>query len=477
MKATHAYLSAALAGLLAGCVTGVPARADEPPPAPGAAPQPEKPKNEEPGSIPAGESKPPQAEAAPAKPDPPEKNGDAPKKKTAKEGKDAAPPAKDSRDQEIQDLKRVIDDLRKRVEDLEKNKTPPPAQPEAPAPETPAPTTEPAGGGRASATLIPNISAIGNIQFRGGDTGRTPNRGRFNFDEFEIAFQDAVSPGLRYDVFLSASKGENWKLGMEEGYLTAGRLGKGLTARLGRIRTPFGKVNPTHPHSRVYIDQPAVMTAFLGPDGLISDGAVVEYLLPFKKLFARAELGRWETTSDLQDGMGFNGGRNGAWSGRVYFGKEVGRDKELELGFSRYSGRGEIPTEMGSNRALAVNGVDLTYRSFPSSYRRYLLQAELMSHDTGNEFAGSRTRVGGYLLAAYRWSQFWEAGARADYTQYPFPIGGHELSGHLFLTKFLTEQTSLRLQLSHGSSPGFSDYNQILFQVLFGSGPHTHPLQ
>lgn len=402
--------------------------------------------------------------------------------------KPAAPaPAGDARDREIQELKQLIQQLQKRVEDLEKKPAPemPPAQPPAPEPPaaaTPAPAdqapppapTAPSGAG---ATFLPNISAVGNIQFRGGDTSRTGNRGQFNFDEFEVAFQDKVSPSLRYDIFFSAAKEEEWKLGMEEGFLTAERLATGLRARLGRIRIPFGKVNPTHPHQRIYIDTPAPIVAFLGPEGVVGDGANVEYLLPFKNVFAHVELGKWETTSETEDGLGFNGSGRGAWSGRLWLGREVGRDKELELGFSRYMGKGQIATGRGPGRDLAVNGVDLTYRSYPGSYQRILLQAEALLHETEDVPGSTRRRFGAYALGAYRWNQFWEAGGRADYTQYPFPIDGHEWAAHLFLTKYITEQTSLRLQLTHGQAPDVGGYNQILFQVLFGSGPHTHPLQ
>lgn len=402
-------------------------------------------------------------------------------------------PMSDPRDQQIAELKRIVEELQKRVGELEKRPappgtpapgTPPPAAPtpDTPAPTTPAPTSGSSGGG-AAATYIPNLSVVGNLQFAAGDTGRTPGRGRFHFSEFEVALQDAVTPSLRYDVFLSAAKDDEWKLGMEEGYVTASRLADHLTARLGRIRVPFGKVNPTHPHTRLYIDQPLAMTAFLGPDGLISDGAVAEYLLPVKGFFARAELGRWSTTSSAEDGLGFTGGGNGAWSGRMWLGRDLGHDRELEFGASRYQGRGDV--DSFGRTQLAVNGLDLTYRSFPGNYKRTIYQAELLAHETGSFSGNDRVRLGGYLMGAYRLNQFWEWGFRGDYTQFPVPINGREYAASLFLTKYITEQTSLRAQYTYSNLAGFNGVgmggnggdNRLLFQVLFGSGSHTHPLQ
>lgn len=153
-------------------------------------------------------------------------------------------PAKDTRDEEIQLLKKQLADIQRRLEELEKAKD---QKPETPAP-TPEPTPAPEAP-KASATLLPNISVVGNIIFRGGDRSTIEGRGRTNFEEFELAFQDDFAPGLRYDAFLSAAKGEDWKLGLEEGYVTATRLAQGLSARVGRIRTPVGKFNTLHPHS------------------------------------------------------------------------------------------------------------------------------------------------------------------------------------------------------------------------------------
>lgn len=377
----------------------------------------------------------------------------------------------DPRDQKIEELTHIVDELRRRVEELEKRPAPTPAAPETAPPPATAPPA-PAGG---AATLLPNISAVGNVIFRGGDTKGTEGRGRFNLEEVELAYQDRVAPNLRADFFMSAEKEADWTAGIEEGYLTwSNLLGmKGLSGRFGKLRTPFGKLNPTHPHTWRFVDQPSVITAFLGPDGLNSDGAAVQYLLPIKGLFANLEIGRWQTSSDAEDGLGFGGTGNDAWSGRLWFGKEVGRDRELELGFSRYQGTG-TPDGFNHETRLAINGVDLTFRAFPSAYRRLLIQAEAVQHQTTG---GGKTRWGGYLGGALQLNQYWEVGARGDYTQFPFPVDGHESAVSAFLTRYLTEQTSVRVQLRHGSRPEDGTFNEAFLQFLFGFGPHSHLLQ
>jgi hypothetical protein len=316
---------------------------------------------------------------------------------------------------------------------------------------------------------------VGNLIFRGGDRSTIEGRGRTHFEEFELAFQDDVAPGLRYDAFLSAAKDEDWKLGLEEGYVTATRLAQGLSARIGRIRTPVGKFNALHPHSWPTISQPSVITAFMGPEGLVSDGAVLQYNLPVKGMFARAELGYWGTTSEKENGLGFGGGNNGAASGRLWLGKEVGKNKEFELGFSRYQGRGDIRGVDGKMKSLT--GLDITYRAFPASYRRYLVTGELLAHSSDRLGRGNATRLGGFLEAAYRMNRYWEAGLRGDYTKLPYPLNGREWAGSLFITKYLTEQTSLRLEYQYGNSTLNGNGSGVFLQLLFGSGPHTHALQ
>lgn len=376
----------------------------------------------------------------------------------------------DPRDQQIAELKKVIEGLQKRIEDLEKRPAPP--EPETtPPPPTPPPATTPSRG---SATFLPNISAIGNLVFGAGDTKRIPNRGRFNFDEFEVALQDQIASRLRYDVFFSAAKGEEWKVGLEEGFLTATALYPGLNARIGRIRTPFGKFNPLHPHQWLFITQPSVQGALMGPEGLTSDGAVLEYTFPTKGFFLRGELGGWQTTSEAEDGLGFAAGQLGAYSGRLWAGKALGRDRELELGFSRYQGRGDIK-DIG-HRARRLTGVDLTYRAYPGNGRRLIASAELMNLET--DLPGqTKNAPGGFAYLAYRMNPFWEAGIRGDYTRFPYPTGSYDWGGSAFLTKYINEQTSLRLEYQYTRSPLLGTGNAIYFQILFGSGPHSHNLQ
>jgi hypothetical protein len=371
-----------------------------------------------------------------------------------------------------------------RIDQLEKQRAPAAPSPEAPAPTPPAPETPapeapsteapPAAPPTPTATLLPNISGLGNFKFVGSDSRGTENRGKVFTDEFEIGLQDRVAPNLRLDAFVTSGT-PDFSTSVEEAYATwSNPLGiNGLSARIGKQRTPFGKLNPQHPHTWLYITQPSAITALLGSDGLSSDGIVGQYLIPLAGTFLNLEMGRWITRSEAADGLGFAGGQNGAYSGRLWFGKEVGRDRELELGLSTYLGRGDVPGD--GRRQLYVSGLDFTFRHFPGAYQRLMLQGELIRHTTGSY--GGHPRIGGYLTLAKRLSQYYEAGLRGDYTRFPYPTPGHESAASLFLTRFITEQTAVRVEFRHGARPVDGGFNELWLQLLTGFGRHSHNLQ
>ena len=108
--------------------------------------------------------------------------------------------------------------------------------------------------------------------------------------------------------------------------------------------------------------------------------------------------------------------------------------------------------------------------------RRIVLQGEAIQHHTSG--AGSdRNRWGGYLDLAYRPNRYCEGGIRGDSTRLPFPQDGQESAISAYVTRFLTEQTSMRLQVRHGSRPDKSGFTEVYLQFLFGFGPHLHLLQ
>jgi hypothetical protein len=124
---------------------------------------------------------------------------------------------------------------------------------------------------RASQSLNPDISAIGDIFF-----DLSPKRPRFTEDgtrfalaEVELGIQAFVDPFFRADFFLGLHGGE---IEVEEGYVTALALPGELQAKLGRLHLPFGKVNLTHRPELLTVEYPHVHQQYFSGEGFRSTG-------------------------------------------------------------------------------------------------------------------------------------------------------------------------------------------------------------
>lgn len=393
------------------------------------------------------------------------------------------------------DLKKLVADqaelirkLTERIEKLEKGQ-PGPSTPtdEPPIPAIELPGAAPAQPPAAKASQLPDISVIGNHIGRFLSVAGDPARNRLRLSELEIGIQQPILPGVRMDAFLSSAADGNFAFGLEEGYVTASRVaGLPIGGILGKKRLDFGKANPTHPHTRPYVDQPAAMVAFLGPDGLNGNGASVNYTLPNRKLFANLEVGSF--TPEAVDAGSTIGGRfysagpgaaNELNLARLWTSPVLGKSRELEMGASYAAGKAEF----GDPVRLA--GLDLTYRTYPHTFQRLLLQGEAFTHTRNDRIGltGSHTRSGQYALASWQPNQNYEYGVRYDNTALPWPLAGGERSFSLMATNKLNEVSALRLQYKLGARssdlflPADRRFHEIYLQFLWGAGSHTHPLQ
>ncbi len=345
----------------------------------------------------------------------------------------------------------------------------------------------------ARATLMPDLAVIGNHTGRFFSAKGDPDRNRFQLGEIELALEQPVYTGIKFKAQLAAGAEEGFGMAAEEAYIEATNLfGSRLAGTFGRKRISFGKVNPLHPHSRPYVDQPAPLALLVHPEALSGNGGSVEYLLPIKNVFSHlqfgfhsteaaedtAEVARGEATASYPGGLGVNGNLA---SGRLWLSREFGKSAELELGGSHVFGKGE------NGDKLSLTGVDLTLRQFPGTFKRLQLQSEAFWHqrkDRSLTFdGGNHTRFGHYTLLSWAPDQYHEFGLRYDNSQYPWPLPGREESMSLIWTNRMTEVTLLRFQYKHGNRSGLlglpeaNGFNEFYLQFIWGAGSHTHPLQ
>jgi len=369
---------------------------------------------------------------------------------------------------EIDDLKAQIQQMTERLRELEQKLAEQEAQQTTPA---------------VPATNLPQISVVANGGALFQDRKRDDNRNRFEQDELELAFQSYVYPSVRFDAIVAFDKEEDFSASVEEAYATVIQLGNTpLGARLGRMRLPFGRVNPIHPHQLLYRDHPLPVVNLLGEDGAISNGGTVNYLMPASNLFAELQVGLFTLNDHAALGVPrdetlHDYGASGELMRtlRLTLAPVINRDNELEFGLSG------LTTRALNGANLLLWGLDFQYRGFLRSAHRLLLAGEWLQHRREGGGTGVN-RHGYYLLASYKPDRYWEYGLRYDWSKRAFLTAGTDVPGadralSAILTYRLNEQSYIRLQWRNLKPADDSVRNELLFQLMFGFGPHSHPLE
>ena len=361
--------------------------------------------------------------------------------------------------------------------------------------EDPATGTGTSGGtGNRNFLLLPDISLITTAKGNFSSDKRDPDRRRFSLAESELNIQGYVYPNVKAVANIVAAPGEGEPFGMEEGYLNFQGARKNLSVILGRKFAPFGRTGEQHPHSWLYSRQLVPRANLVAGEALVGDGILARYLLPTGgKLYANLDLGVWNSPEDpgVFDSTtpfgtaGIEGGTASGFNDRFYtarllLGKSFGADTEFELGASYARGRSQIDDEgagVSFNGRNNLSGVDISLRRYMANNRRLLLRAEYFR----NRPQGGLTSVAGsasgyYTLANMCLNGRDDIGLLYESSGFPQSPGEREKALSLIYTRQLTEQFYFRLHGTRGSRPG-GDYSQIIGQVTFGIGPHTHELE
>ncbi len=187
-----------------------------------------------------------------------------------------------------------------------------PTAPEVPIPlPAPAPVTIVSGaGGKNFLNLsLDGLVAAGTSTARDIQAlqlgGHDPAQRGFTVQNVETVFEGAVDPYFRgqANVILQLTPEGETQVELEEVYATTSSLPKGLQLKAGQFFTEFGRLNPQHPHSWDFVDQPLVNGRFFGPDGLRSTGVRVSWLLPtdfYSEAFLAVQNSQGETVTSFR---------------------------------------------------------------------------------------------------------------------------------------------------------------------------------
>ncbi len=104
-----------------------------------------------------------------------------------------------------------------------------------------------------------------------------PSRTGFNLQQLEMYISSNVDPYFKFEANLVFAE---FGVEVEEAYFTTLALPANLQVRGGQFLTRFGRLNPTHPHSWTFLDQPLVNGKFFGGEGSRGLGVETSWLTP-----------------------------------------------------------------------------------------------------------------------------------------------------------------------------------------------------
>lgn len=334
----------------------------------------------------------------------------------------------------------------------------------------------PLPGMRGTPRNLPDISIIGDITGKLSSEPTDIDRNKILVREIELALQGYIYPEIRADVFLAMHRhNEHFEPEICEAYVSFLRIINGLSLKAGKMHVDFGKINKVHEHHRPYTNQPLVLTNFFGEHGLVGEGVTLGYLMPLP-LFMQIDIGVWwlggkhQHEEDEEESLTF-GLADEAYTGRLWSSFPLGETSELELGASVVTAHGPHYQEHQDN--VKAFGADLTFKLWPSTYERLIFQNEIFNLHREIP-VGKLSRWGFYSYLGYKFNKYWDAGLRYDWSENAFPENEKTNSLSGIITNRLTETTVIRLQCDYNF--GLKSYNAFL-QLVFGIGPHSHPLQ
>jgi hypothetical protein len=334
------------------------------------------------------------------------------------------------------------------------------------------------GGAGASAAkaLNPDISVIGDfIGAMGGNSEQNTVSLQpipaFQMHESEIGLQSIIDPYARGDFFISfGEEGVN----LEEGYITFTALPGSFVAKVGKMRSAFGKVNMMHNHVLPWVDRPLVTNNLVaGEDGINDAGFSVERILPAPKgifLEATGQLFRGDSGDVFQSSQ--RSDVSAVAHLRGY--RDLSESTNLDLGVSYARGHNDL----GTNFLTHLYGVDATLRWKPlrrSIYHSFVGRSEFIWSDR-QQLPATQKSFGYYASADYQLARRWFVGGRFDHSDRSRNDGLTDKGGSVTLTYWPSEFSQLRGQYRFTRYANNIDANELFFQLIFSLGAHgAHP--
>lgn len=248
----------------------------------------------------------------------------------------------------------------------------------------------------------------------------------FNLQQLELALGAAVDPYLRLDGNIVFSQ---FGVEIEEIYATTLSMPGPLQLRVGQFLTKFGRINPTHPHTWDFVDQPLMLGRLMGGEGNRGLGAEASVLLPlpwFAEVIGSETMANGAATALSfygPDDLGVRGPLDLQTTVALKQFWPLGDDVSVLWGLSWAGG----PNPTGRNRT-ELYGTDL-YLKYRPITRGSFTQVALHTEWTMRRYQvpdDVLSDVNGFVTATWRFSRRWGVAGRYEYGT-PTVDGGGEV--------------------------------------------------
>ncbi|WNG38310.1 zinc-regulated TonB-dependent outer membrane receptor [Archangium violaceum] len=246
--------------------------------------------------------------------------------------------------------------------------------------------------------------------------GHDPTTSGFNFQQLELSLNTAVDPYFRFTGNIVFSQ---FGVEVEEAYATTTNLPANLQLRAGQFLTHFGRINPTHPHSWDFVDQPFAIGRIFGGEGNRGLGVEGSWLTPLP--WYVEVVGSITDASGESTARSFLGGGGGGvtspldfqFTGAVKQFFPLSDDLSLLWGLSAANG----PNPTGYQNRTDVFGTDVYLKYRPvsgGSTTQVTLQGEIFyrrrqaPQDVLSDFNG-------YGQVLWRFAQRWAVAGRYEF--------------------------------------------------------------
>ena len=318
---------------------------------------------------------------------------------------------------------------------------------------------------------LPEIGLVADIVGKSSESSEdAEGNDRFSARAVELVIGHDIDPYSRLDATISFSDFE--EAAVEEAYASFWDLPLDSKLRFGLLKPKIGLVAAVHRDSLDTVDEPLVIQAYLGAEGMNKAGFDLTAFTPFSSDWFTQQI----TLGFLAGGGGEDGQLFGTESryptlyARVKNSVDFSDVTNADIGATYLNGNSTDDDERNVNTVE----IDATLSHHLSPTSKFKFQNEAyINHESST--------WGYYSLADYRLNERFALGSRWDWVE-PIELEenatrDYEQALAAYLTFFQSEFARWRLQYQHAWLQDDSVDNIFYLQGTFAIGTHKHALQ